>query len=153
MEASALIFIVIGLLCGTFGAALGLGSGVILVPILVLLFQFDQKAAQGTCLAMMVPMALVGAWRYKHNPEINIDLIIVLWLSIGAVFGALLGAAIAGALPVNTLRRIFAVVLLVAAGRMLFSSARESKPPGSASNLETSLTSESTDETEAPRSD
>ena len=125
MDLHWLVFIVIGVLCGTFGAALGLGGGAVLVPILVVLFSFDQKVAQGTALGMMVPMALVSVWRYKQNPDITIDLGIVLWLSIGSVFGAFLGAAIAGALPVNTLRRIFALVLIVVAGRMLFTSARE----------------------------
>ena len=53
-----------GIVCGT----LGLGSGIIVVPSLVLIFHFGQKSAQGMALCVMVPMALLGAFRYWRNP-------------------------------------------------------------------------------------
>jgi uncharacterized membrane protein YfcA len=54
-------FILLGICAGTLSGLLGLGSGIILIPTLVLLCGFAQKSAQGTTLAVMVPMILVGA--------------------------------------------------------------------------------------------
>ena len=112
-------YVVAGLVCGTFSAVFGVGSGIILVPTLVLIFSLGQKSAQGICLAAMVPMVLVGAIRYKMNPAIDVKLTIVVFLAVGGVVGALIGSWIAGALPASLLRKIFAVVMLVAAMRML----------------------------------
>jgi uncharacterized membrane protein YfcA len=128
METQWIIFILVGLLCGTFGSALGLGSGIILVPMLVILFGFQQKVAQGTTLAMMVPMALVGALRYKAHPEVEIDLHIALWLSIGAIFGALLGSSLALAVPEVVLKRVFALVLVIAAVHMALDTRKQATP-------------------------
>ena len=116
------LYILIGLCCGVFGASFGVGSGIILVPVLAIMFSFPQKSAQGMSLAVMVPLALMGAWRYYQNPEIDIRLGVVLFLSIGAVAGAFIGAKIAGFLPAHVLRRLFAVFLIIAAVKMLLFS-------------------------------
>jgi hypothetical protein len=124
------IYIIIGLCCGMFGASFGVGSGIILVPVLAIMFSFGQKSAQGMSLAVMVPLALVGAWRYYQNPEIEIRLGVVLFLSIGAVAGAFIGARIAGFLPAHVLRKLFAIFLIVAAVKMLlFSPAKKTLSP------------------------
>jgi uncharacterized membrane protein YfcA len=116
------LYILIGLCCGVFGVSFGVGSGIILVPVLAILFSFGQKPAQGMSLAVMVPLALMGAWRYYQNPDIEINLGVVLFLSIGAVAGAFVGAKIAGHLPGHVLRKMFAVFLIIAAVKMLFFS-------------------------------
>jgi uncharacterized membrane protein YfcA len=127
------LYILIGLCCGVFGASFGVGSGIILVPVLAILFSFGQKSAQGMSLAVMVPLALMGAWRYYQNPDIDIRLGVVLFLSIGAVIGAFFGAKIAGFLPAHILRKLFAVFLIIAALKMLFFS-----PAKKESQLQTS---------------
>ncbi len=116
---NALLYILVGVLCGVFSAMFGVGSGIIMIPALVLLFHFPQKTAQGTCLAAMVPMALAGAIRYKMNAAIPVDLRVVGWIALGGVAGAVIGAYIAGVLSGPLLRKMFAVVMIVAAVRML----------------------------------
>jgi len=96
------------------------GSGIIVVPALVFLLAFPQKSAQGTALAVMVPMALMGALRYWINPHIQMDWRVVLLVAVGAVCGALMGSKIAGRLPGPTLRRVFAVFVLIVGVRMFF---------------------------------
>ena len=114
-------YLIAGLFCGAFSATFGVGSGIILIPTLVLIFTLPQKSAQGICLAAMVPMALVGAIRYRLNPAIEVNLNIVLLLAAGGVAGALIGSWLASVLPALTLRRLFALVMIVAAVRMLLS--------------------------------
>jgi len=48
-----LLYIILGAVAGTAGGALGIGGGVIMVPVLVLLFGLTQHQAQGTALAVM----------------------------------------------------------------------------------------------------
>ena len=112
-------YILVGCIGGIFSATFGVGSGIILIPVLVLAFALPQKSAQGICLAVMVPMALVGAMKYKMNPDIDVSMVIVVLLAIGAVVGALIGASLAAWMSALTLRRLFAIVMIVAAGRLL----------------------------------
>jgi uncharacterized membrane protein YfcA len=90
----------------------------------VLLYGFGQKSAQGMALAIMVPMALIGALRYWRNPEIELNAAVIGLIVCGAVLGALAGAEFAARLPSNILRRIFAVVLVVVAVRMFMGPSR-----------------------------
>lgn len=113
------IFVLLGICAGTLSGLLGLGSGIIFVPTLVLLCGFAQKNAQGMALAVMVPMALVGALRYWKNPEIEMNAAVIGLIILGALVGALLGTELAARLPGHILRKIFAVVLIIVAVKML----------------------------------
>jgi len=115
-------FVVLGVAAGIVSGLLGVGSGIVVVPALVLLCSVDQKSAQGTALALMVPMALLGAWRYWSHPHIDVDGRIVGWLVCGALFGVLVGTALAARIPGQALRRIFACFLAVVAVRMFFAA-------------------------------
>ncbi len=124
--------IMLGVAAGLLSAMLGVGSGILLVPALVLIIGLPQKSAQGTALAVMVPMALVGASRYVANPNIDISFMRVALLSVGAIAGALIGAVIAARVPGIVLRRIFAAFLLIVSVRMMLSSRtgkHSAKPP------------------------
>ena len=116
--------ILLGVFAGTTSGTLGIGSGVVVVPALVLLpfFAFEQKAAQGTALALMVPMALLGAFRYWKNPEIEISPAVIVFIVVGALPGVLIGTELAARLPNHVLRKIFAVVLAITALKMFTAS-------------------------------
>jgi len=126
------LYILVGLACGIFSATFGVGSGIILVPALVLIFALPQKSAQGICLAAMVPMALAGAIRYKMNPDIRVDMWIVGLLAVGGVVGAVIGASIAGRVSGLMLRRMFAIIMIIAAVRMLMTPGPKPKTGGPA---------------------
>ncbi len=112
------VFVILGLGAGVISGMLGVGSGVVLIPVLVLLSHFEQKAAQGTALAVMVPMALVGAIRYWRNPAIELNGAVIGLLILGAVVGTLFGTELAARLPAGVLRKFFAVFLMLVAVRM-----------------------------------
>jgi uncharacterized protein len=118
------ILVLLGLGAGVISGTLGLGSGAILVPVLVLLCGVEQKSAQGTALAVMVPMTLLGALRYWKNPEIDMSIVVILLIAAGALVGVLVGTALAGRLPSLTLRKIFAVFLALVAIRMFIASSK-----------------------------
>lgn len=110
----------IGVLGGTLGSALGVGSGILLVPAFVFILSLEQKAAQGMSLAVMAPMALMAAMRYHFNPDIKLE-----WSAIAVVLpcilvGANIGSSIAGALPAPVLRRAFGIFVMIVGIRMLW---------------------------------
>lgn len=110
--------VLLGILSGLLSGSLGVGSGALLVPLLVVFFEIPQKSAQGMSLAVMVPIALIGAVRYKLNPDIPVDYILVSLIITGGVAGVLIGTNLAHMLPAVTLRRLFALFLMLMALRM-----------------------------------
>lgn len=129
------VFVVLGIGAGLMGGALGLGGGTILVPTLVLICSFGQKSAQGTALAVMVPMALVGALRYWRNPDIEMNALPVGLIICGALVGVLVGTELASRLPAHVLKKVFAVVLVIVAIKIFMTPAK----PGRA-GLDNSMT-------------
>ena len=116
------VFVLLGICAGVISGTLGLGSGTVIVPALVLLCGFEQKSSQGIALAVMVPMALVGALRYWKNPEIEMNTAIIALIVLGALAGVLVGTELAGRLPSHVLRKVFAIFLAIVAVKMFTAS-------------------------------
>lgn len=132
-------YVLLGIFAGILSGSMGLGSGIIVIPTLVLLFGFAQKNAQGTALAVMVPMALVGAFRYWKNPEIELNGLVIALIVCGALVGVIIGTELVFRIQGPVLKKIFAVVLVIAAARM-FIGASGPKEIG----LDNSLTEQKT---------
>ena len=111
--------IILGLLAGILSGALGVGSGILLIPALVIIMEMNQKVAQGTSLAVMIFMALMGTLRYYWNPDIKLQPSVILILAVSAVIGANIGSNIAFMIPGNILRKCFAIFILIVGVRML----------------------------------
>ncbi len=118
--------ILTGLLVGILSGVMGIGGGILLVPIMVLGFGFTQHLSQGTSLAAIIPTAIVGA--YTHDRAHNVDRGAAVWLSAGGLAGALLGALVAVQLPRELLVRLFGVLLLYSGYRIW--AGRRPKPGG-----------------------
>lgn len=120
--------LLLGLCAGLLSGTLGLGSGTVLIPVMVLLLHIPQKSAQGTALAVMVPMALWGAFLYWRNPDIEMSLPVIALLVPTAVVGTLIGVHLAGRVPVHVLKRIFAVYLIIIAVKILIFPGASEQP-------------------------
>jgi uncharacterized protein len=113
-----LILVAIGLVAGFLGGMIGLGGAIILIPALVLLLAMDQKTAQGTTIAIMLPpIGLFAAFNYYKAGYVNIKYALV--IAVVFMIGGYLGSKLALQVPVPTLRRIFAAVLVLVAVKML----------------------------------
>jgi len=111
-------YLLLGLVAGTFSGLIGIGGAIIIIPVLVLLFGLSQHMAQGTTLALMVPpIGLLAAWTYYKAGSVDIK--IAGLICLGFFLGGLIGARYATQIPDDILRKIFGVVLLVAAIRMI----------------------------------
>ncbi|MEX2323791.1 MAG: sulfite exporter TauE/SafE family protein [Acidimicrobiia bacterium] len=122
---TVLTLVTIGLLAGVIGAALGVGGGIVMVPGMVVLLAVAQHTAQGTSLVVIVPTAIVAT--AVHARAGRVDFTLAMWLALGGLGGGVLGAWTALGLDGLVLRRLFAVVLVLIAVRMLRST-RQSTP-------------------------
>ncbi len=118
------MLILVGLLAGTMAAALGVGGGIVFVPALVVLFDFTQHEAQGTSLAVIIPTAIIAT--VVHARHGRVDWRAALPVAVGGAGGAVAGAALALRLDGEVLRRLFAVLLIALAIRMLLRARRPS---------------------------
>jgi len=110
-------FILAGLAAGTLAALLGIGGGIVYVPMLVTVFGFAQHEAQATSLAVIVPTTAVAAW--VHGKAGRVDWRKALTLGSGGIIGGALGAWSALAVDGQILRRGFAGILVLVAYRMI----------------------------------
>lgn len=99
---------------GFLGGLFGIGGGVIAIPLLGLLYHFDQQTAQGTALLMVVPNVLFGFWRYWRR--FGLDLRIAATLAVTAMAATYPTARLATRLDPGGLRLGFAGFLVGLAG-------------------------------------
>jgi uncharacterized protein len=112
------VAIVLGLLIGAWAAGMGLGGGLLAVPVLMLLFGTDLPTAVGTSLMMFFPNAIVGT--IVHARQGTADMGLGVLLNLGALPGAVVGALAALALSSHALSAVFAGFALVVALRELY---------------------------------
>lgn len=114
-----IILVIIGLCAGILGGLVGVGGGIIIVPALVYFLGFSQFKAQGTSLALiMFPVGILGVLQYYKQG--HVDFYIVLVLAIGFLIGSFIGSKISLNLPQETIKKSFAVLMLLIAIKMLF---------------------------------
>jgi hypothetical protein len=95
---------------GLLGALTGLGGGIVIVPMLTLLFHVDLRYAIGASLVSVIATSSGAAAAYVREGYTNVRIGIV--LEIATTIGALTGAALAGIVPTRALAILFAVVLI-----------------------------------------
>ncbi|QQE78241.1 sulfite exporter TauE/SafE family protein [Alicyclobacillus sp. SO9] len=102
--------LLLGLLVGLVSGAFGAGGGALLVPGAVLLFHYNQQAAQSLSIMTIIPTTLLGSW--VHFREKNLSLDIVFPLSIAACLGGAIGGILALHVHTVILRSLLIVALI-----------------------------------------
>jgi uncharacterized membrane protein YfcA len=114
------ILIIIGVITGLMAGMLGIGGAIIMIPALVFFMGFSQQMAQGTSLAVMLPPVGIFATYYYWKAG-QVDIKFALILAAAFIIGSFFGSKIALNLPQAVLKKIFGVLLLLVAAKMLFS--------------------------------
>src|SRR5882724_4627248 len=115
--AFALIVAAGSLAAGILGALTGLGGGIIIVPMLTIVFHVDLRYAIGASLISVIGTSSGAAAAYVREGFTNVRIGIV--LEVATTVGALSGAAVAGFIPTSVLGMLFGIVLLFSAYRSL----------------------------------
>jgi len=115
-----LILIVIGIITGVMAGMLGIGGAIIMIPALVFFMGFSQQTAQGTSLAVMLPpIGIIATYNYYKAGQV--DMKVALILAACFLVGSYFGSRYALTLPQATLKKIFGILLLLVAAKMLLS--------------------------------
>jgi uncharacterized membrane protein YfcA len=112
------VFVAGGSFCaGLLGALTGLGGGIVVVPMLTLLFHVDLRYAVGASLVSVIATSSGAAAAYVREGFTNVRVGIL--LEVATTIGALIGAALSGVTPTSALAVLFGVVLLYTAVRSM----------------------------------
>lgn len=134
-----LILVIIGIAAGILGGLVGVGGGIIIVPSLVYFLSFSQKSAQGTSLGLLLlPVGILGVMQYYKQGQV--DLKVVAILAIGFLAGSYFGSKIALSLPQETVKKIFAIMLLLIGFKMLFLDKKITETANKNEKINSSLT-------------
>jgi uncharacterized protein len=127
--AATVEMVCLGVAFGAFGGLFGVGGGIIAIPMLVLLLDMTEQAAQGTALVMMLPTVLLGFWKYQRRN--SIDLRMAALLAATAVVATFFAAQTANALSSGALRAAFGGFLVLVSFYMAWKVLRrtESQKP------------------------
>lgn len=111
-------YIGVGATVGIISGLFGIGGGILMVPAIVFIWAREVQTAVGTSLAVMVPTALAGVLRH-HLSFANVDFKLAAALAAGAIVGTtLIGAPLAEALPGETLKKLFGILMVITGLKM-----------------------------------
>ena len=112
---SYVLAVLLGAVAGVFAGLFGVGGGILFVPTLTWL-GLTQVHAEASSLLAIIPTVLVAVWRQQRHGNVRWRAAAVIGVaSIGAAVG---GAQVAESLPESTLRKLFAVLMLLVAAQI-----------------------------------
>ena len=118
------LFALIG---GAIGGLLGVGGGIVFVPVLAIILGEPQLQAEATSLMAIVPVAIVGTWRqHRHG---NVRVRDGMLIGVLAVPGVVIGVIVANAVSERALELGFAGLMLFVASQLIRRALRGEKPP------------------------
>lgn len=112
-----LIYILIGICAGFFGGLVGLGGGVVMIPMMVGILKLSQHQAHGTSLVALVFTGATGAITYYLHG--NVDVISAIILAVTSIITVRYGAKYAHSLPEWKLKRAFGAFLIFASAMLM----------------------------------
>jgi uncharacterized protein len=128
----AILLVFIGALIGAIAGLLGVGGGIVLVPILIIFFGATAPIAKGTSLLVAVIAGTAGSWRNYRTG--NVDIPVALQIGFAGIPTALLGSQLAIVMSMQVSMILFAILLILSAIQLLrsarkYSSEKSSQDP------------------------
>jgi uncharacterized membrane protein YfcA len=113
-----IILIIIGLLAGILSGLVGVGGGILMIPLLIIFLGLTQH--EGTALfAMLPPIGILAAINYYKEGFVKWEYAIVIAFTF--VIGGYLGSKLSLSLPPQMVRRIFGIIMLLGAIKLISS--------------------------------
>ncbi len=114
-----LILLGIGLFAGFLSGLIGIGGGIVIVPVLVYFFAMNQKTAQGTTLFMfLLPIGILGVFNYHKAGHVDFKTAAI--MAITFMIGSYYGSSAAINLDTKVVKQIFAVAIILIGIKMFF---------------------------------
>lgn len=107
----------LGIVAGVVSGLIGVGGGIVFVPILVLVLSLGQVDAEATSLLAILPVAIVGTWRQRRYGNVRLkEGVVIGFLAAGGTF---VGVALTHVLPERALKVGFALLTLATAAQLV----------------------------------
>jgi uncharacterized protein len=114
-----LILLTVGLIAGFFSGLVGIGGGVIIVPVLVYFFNMNQKMAQGTTLFMfLLPIGILGVYNYYKGGYVDFKSACIIGITF--VLGSYLGSKLVIGIDTKVVKQLFGGMIVLVRLKMLF---------------------------------
>ncbi len=116
-----LILILIGLCAGVLSGLVGVGGGIIMVPMFILFLGLTQHNAQGMSLAVMLPpVTFLAVYNYHKAGEVDWKMALI--ASVVFIVGGYIGSKFALKIDQAILKKVFGGFLLIVAVKLMFFS-------------------------------
>ena len=117
-----IILVIIGLLAGILSGLVGIGGGIIMVPLFIFFLGLNQHNAQGLSLAVMLPpVTFLAVYNYQTAGDGgNIDWKVAILVSALFIIGGFLGSKLALQIDQRMLKKVFGVFMLIVAIKLIF---------------------------------
>ena len=125
---SFLFIVVLGFGAGILTGIMGVGGGVVMVPMMVLLLGVSQHLAQGISMLVIIPTVMVAILKLRNSNLFEYRT--ALLLAAGSIVGSLLSSNMVQLIDGVILKRIFGVLVVYSSIRMILQAKakKESKP-------------------------
>ena len=120
---TSLLMLIVGIIAGFFGALLGIGGGVIIIPCLTMFFNFGIKEAIAVSIVSVVATSIAGASRYVEQRITNVRL--GMFLETATTAGAVSGAFLAVKAPSSLLYILMGILLIYLSVSQLLTRKKE----------------------------
>jgi uncharacterized membrane protein YfcA len=114
-----IILLSIGLIAGFFSGLVGIGGGIIIVPVLVYFLHFTQQQAQGTTLFMFLfPIGILGVYNYYKAGYM--DWKAAAFMGLTFLIGSFFGSKIAVSIDQQSVKKVFGIFVILVGIKMAF---------------------------------
>lgn len=114
----------LGFFAGILTGIMGIGGGVVLVPMMVLLLGVQQHLAQGISMLVIIPTVLVAIFKLRKSRLFQFRL--ALLLAAGSMLGSLVSSNLVQQIDGAVLKRIFGILVIYSSYKMIFPPAKKS---------------------------
>lgn len=114
-----LLLLFVGLVAGFLSGLIGIGGGIVIVPVLVYLLNFNQKTAQGTTLFMFLfPIGILGVYNYYKGGFLDYKTALIMGATF--VIGSYFGSKTVIAIDTKIVKQMFGAFIILIGIKMLF---------------------------------
>jgi len=116
--------VILGFFAGILTGIMGIGGGVVLVPMMVLLLGVQQHLAQGISMVVIIPTVLVAIFKLRNSRLFQFRM--ALLLAAGSMLGSLVSSNLVQQIDGAVLKRIFGILVIYSSYKMIFPPVKKS---------------------------
>ena len=116
--------VILGFFAGILTGIMGIGGGVVLVPMMVLLLGVQQHLAQGISMLVIIPTVLVAIFKLRNSRLFQFRM--ALLLAAGSMLGSLVSSNLVQQIDGAVLKRIFGILVIYSSYKMIFPPVKKS---------------------------